>query len=1059
MTRAVAVFCAILALSPTFAEVTRSEGTEGAERIITLENEHLRLVIFPDLGGRIGHIIDLATGDDLVYWDLTPDSVYGGLGGALDDRRNTFEQYKATLPDDRPGTVALSYRDEDAGIEKTITLEDGASTVRVEYTFSNPSQEDFGDYEAMVKNFFLPSGGPVSEDDLYCIPTTAGVREITARTGSWNYPELRGKFKQNVGPWNAFISTQKRRAITAAFSSDFYRWFYMWKGGIDYPTYEWVFQPLPAGMQCSATLWLHVARDLTAVSYANDSVVAHTERGDEGLATSIFAARELPAGASLETTVRLLPDEGEVALEAVELPAIAQAETASVVIPWRAADGTWAVSQRIVSGDEVVAEWDIAIVVGEASGEYVRELDFPAQAQMEPVPGWERVEEQDIVQATDADVQRGFLAYLDEFAPKNERGRAVERHAMDMGQGEAKTFGMRVRALRDLQNVQITVESEDFPTAQIEVFGTEDVDVSNESAGKSGLIGKKLVPWSSTDLAAGEEADVWVRVRTSAADRGVREAELSIRARGAGRQTTNLRLNVHPVTLPRPNLISQEAEHQLMGLPGCWDPEAEQWDEDVLEAYASDLGEHLVDFEQGFWGWFSYSRQPEQVLLEDGRTLREWKDSQPAEDETPRIDFSYLNPVFDAAIRNGLVRFSTNSTNSLPPEHVPGVVMAEAARYLRDRGYPTRDIWCKHMDEQPADKFPAMVEQVQWLEDHGWRPFSTFHNVLANPNQMRILNPAFDLFQGGFSSREDVQARLEDGTLEPTDEIWMYQGWGATWRSYTDNRRPGWFAAAANLDGYHVHVYYRWSMTDAVIFPSEEGPSSSPAWEAMRDGMADAQWVALARRWIERLDRASEGSPQLQPVVADARQRLASAVGGEDAVITLTRTRDRLHWVERLDPAETTVLDAEAARAIVLDLLDDLRRHVRALGPSLYYGDYTLAEDGQVLTRITSGNAEAVGLLKSLLEQQFGVTPRMGRAWSGEVAVDLRAGDLSGWEDADVHTWDSYPSAGEYIIHVEPGSERQLTRILIYGRDQAGLEKGIRNWVRFLSSERRGAVR
>lgn len=1058
MGRIAAVICAFLALAPSYAQVTRSETTEGAERVITLENEHLSLVIFPDLGGRIGHIIDRATGDDLVYWDLTPDAVYGGLGGALDDRRNTFEQYTAELPADEPGTVRLSYRDEDAGIDKTITLEQGASTIRVEYTFSNPSQEDFDDYEAMVKNFFLPSGAPVSEADLYCIPTTAGVREIAGRTGSWNFPDLRGKFKQNVGPWNAFISTAKQRAVAAAFSNDLYRWFYMWKGGIDYPTFEWVFQALPAGTQGSTTLWLHVARDLTAVSHADDSVVAHTQRTDAGLVTAVFAAREPLQGASLQTTVRRLPDEGEVALDTAQLPAIGLAQTGRVTIPWEAADGTWAVSQRITRGGELLSQWQTAVVVGEPSGEFTRELTFPATARLEPVPGWERVEEQDIVRPEDADIQRGFLAYLDEFAAEDERGRPLRSYAMEMGRGESKTFGLRIRALRDLENLHVTAESEQIPPGQIELFGIEEVDVSNEAAGKSNLIGKKLIPWRSVDLAAGEEAEVWVRVTTTPADRGRLAAELALRARGAGRSTIDLRLNVRPVPLPRPNLISHEAEHQIMGLPGCWDAEAGRWNEEVVERYASDLGGHLVDFEQGFWGWFSYSRQPDQVLLEDGRTLREWTASSPAADERPRMDFSYLNPVFDAAIRHGLVRFSTNSGGALPPEHVPGVVMSEVARYLRDRGYPDTDIWCKHMDEQPSDKFPGMVEQVRWLDEHGWRPYSTFHNVLASAKHMSILNPEFDLFQGGFSSREDVQARLDDGTLEPTDEVWMYQGWGATWRSYTDNRRPGWFAAAAGLDGYHVHVYYRWSMTDAVIFPSEQGPSGTPAWEAMRDGIADAQWVALARRWIERLERASESEPRLLPVVADARERLAGAVGGEGAVVPLVRTRDRLHWVERLDP-NVTITDIERGRAIVLDLLDDLRRQVAALGPSLYYGPHTLVENGEVLVRISSGDAASVGLLQDLLQERFGVEPRTGRAWAGEFAVDLRVADASGYEDADLHLFEGYPAAGEYIIHLEPGVGVEPPRLLIYGRDAAGLEKGIRNWVAFLRSERPGAVR
>ena len=1059
MTCTVAIICTILALSPVFAEVTRSEATEGAERVVTLENEHLRLVIFPDLGGRIGHIIDRATGEDLVYWDLGEEAVYAGLGGALDDRVNTFEQYNAVLPEDAPGSVTLSYQEEKARIEKTITLDDGASTIRVDYTFANTSQEDFGDYEAMVKNFFLPSAAPVTEDDLYCIPTSGGVREIAARTGSWNYPELRGKFKQDVGPWNAFVSTTKRRAIATAFSNDFYRWFYYWKGGIDYPTYEWVFQALPAGMQGSTTLWMHVARDIPAVSHADGAVVAHTQHTDAGLATSVFAASEALQGATLQTTVRRLPGEGEETLAAVDLPAIAHAQTGSVSVPWQAADGTWVVHQRIMRGGETVSEWEQAVVVGEPSGDYAREVQFPAVAQLEPVPGWERIAETDLVQPTQEDVERGFVIYLDEFAAEGQAGRSLRSYAMDMGQGEAKTFGMRVRALRDLQNLAISVASDRLPEGQIEVFGVELVDVSNESSGMSNRIGRKLVLWPMTDLAEGEEAEVWVRARTTEAERGQLPVTLTARARGTDSATVDLTLNVRAVALPRPSLISQEAEHQLMGLPGCWDAEAAAWNEEVLERYAADLGDHLVDFEQGFWGWFTYSRHPDQVLLEDGRTLREWKASSPADTDRPRMDLSYLNPLFDAAIRHGLVRFSTNASGGLPPAHVEGVLMAEIARYLRDRGYPGADLWCKYKDEQPATTYPSMADEVRWAVENGWRPFTTVHNLLAKPGHLSILNPRFDMFQGAFSTLDDLQARLDDGTLEPDDEIWMYQGWGATWREYTDNRRPGWFSAAALLDGYHVHVYYRWSMTDAVIFPSESGPSSSPAWEAMRDGMADAQWVTLARRWIERLERASAEDARLQPVVADARERLASAIGGEDALVPLSKMRDRLLWVDRIDPTQFTLPRAEQARAIVLDLLEDLRPQVKALGPSLYYDGQTLAEEGDVRVRITSGSSDAVDLMSTLLEDRFGVEPRTGRAWAGDFAVDLRVGDTSGWEDADLHIWEGYPGAGEYIIHIEDATEEQPARMLIYAPDQAGLEKGIRNWVQFLRSERPGAAR
>lgn len=1052
------VLCGLSMLPAVSAEVIRRESTEGDENVVILANEHLRLVVFPDLGGRIGHIIDLSSGEDLVYWDLSPNSVYAGLGGALDDRRNTFEQYQCELPADAPDTVRLSWEDERARIVKTITLPPGASTIRVDYTFANLSQEGFGDYEAMVKNFLTPSGEAVSANDLYCIPTSRGVRRIEAFSGSWSrYPELRGKFKRDVGPWNAMVSTTDHRAMVAAFSNDLYRWFYYWKGGVDYPTYEWVFQPLPAGTQAEVSIFWHIVPGLDGVSHADEHVVVDTRRQPEGLTTTVFAAEGLDA-ARLETTVRRLPDGKPIALSAVDLPSTPPAQTATVRTPWpEPVEGPWVISQRIVRAGETIAQWEEPIVVGEASGEYVREVQFPAHAQFTPVPGWERIVEQDIVRPTPTDRERGFVVYLDEFAPEDERGRHVRRVSLDMGQGECKSIGLRLRALERLDNVMVTADAGDLAPGQMEVFGVEEVDVGDEALGMSGVFGRKLIPWPLTDLEPGEEAEIWVRVRTSERDRGRVGAAIMVRARGREPERIELALRVRPVPLPRPNLVSHEAEHQLMGLPGCLNVKEGTWNEEVLERYARDLGEHLVDFEQGFWGWFRYPRHPDLVrLATTGETLREFTACNPDLTETPPLDFSYLNPMIDAAIRHGLVRFSSNATGALPPGPVSAWVMSEAGRYLRDRGYPDRDIWCKYMDEQPADRFPRMVEEAKWSCEHGWRPGSTFHNVIANPEQMAVLNPTYDMFQGGFSRREDVRARLADGTLEPSDELWMYQGWGATWYTYTQNRRPGWLVAAAGLDGYHTHVYYRWKMTEAAIFPTEEGPYSSPAWEAMRDGMTDAQWVALARRWIERLDRAADERPKLRRVVREARERLARAVGAEDSLIRLTVRRDRLVWVERLESFD--VPTAERARAAVLDLLVDLRPRVEELGPSLYYGRYTLAEEGDVRLRLApSSDAEAAALLRKLLQERFHVTPRHNEPRRDDFVVDLRIGDLKGWQDADLHITERYPPAGEYVIHVDEAGAGG--RMLIFGRDRAGLEKGVRSWLYFLRTERPGALR
>jgi hypothetical protein len=1066
----------LLIFTSAFAQVQRSETKEGDERVIVLENSRLKLVLFPDLGGRIGHMVDKSDGDDLLYWDLANTAIYHGEGGALDDRRNTFEPYKVLpVPEGYPKhAVAMSFFRPEVSIEKIITLSDHGSTVRVDYRYRNTTQRDLVGYEVMTKNWFFPSGPPISEKDVYCLPTSRGVRRIPCFSGRWRYPELRGKFKQDVGPWTGIASTTKKRGIVTAFSNDYYRWFYYWKNGVKIPTYEWVFGQLPAGQEATITLWIHVVNGVDGFSFANRYAAADVQfAADVGeLRTRVFAAEMALADPKLETEIRQLPDGLFIRLADAPMKKISLAGVGETTVKWKPSeDGTYVIRQRLLNGSTssrsaettwtILGEYEESVTIGKSKDEYVRPNIFPAPVKFTQAKGWKKIEKPDVVQATAADKTRGVSLYLDSFAPDKQRGRHTMNYALDMGQGDIKTFEFKIRALKPLKGLAVTAVPGDLKAGQIEVFGIEFIDVGDKASGKTGKMGGKLLPWKPSDLKAGEDAHVWIRVRTNANDVGEKKCRILVKADGIQPQTLNVTAHVRPVALPKPNLISMEAEHSTMILPGCWNAEEKRWNTEIVERYTRDLGEHLVDIEQSFWGWFSGPRDSSMLTTATtGEPIRDYLKKDPDLKNPPPIDYSYVNPVFDAAIRNGMVRFSTNTGSILPPKGRFGEwAIKEAARYLRDRGYPRRDIWAKHRDEQPSTEHPKMVEEVQWLRQHGFRPFSTFHNILAVPTFMKTLNPAFDLFQGGFTTRENLQARLEDNTLDRTDEVWMYQGWGATWLTYEQNRRPGWFAAAAGLDGYHVHVYYRWHKLDAIIFPSMEGPADSPAWEGMRDGLADAQYVTLAKRWIQRLERGAKNSEALRSVARDAHLKLDQIIGTPNAMIQLERKRDRLKWVERIP--KLTIPETEKARAATLDLLAELKPKVAALGPSLYYGEHSLAEEGNLFATISpASDAAGAKLLGSLLQEKFSVSIQSSKAAASGFEIELQTGKIPAvWKAMKLHITDRYPDAGEYVIHVEFPQGNKPTRMLIFGRDTAGLEKGIRQWMYFLRSERPGAVR
>lgn len=63
------------------------------------------------------------------------------------------------------------------------------------------------------------------------------------------------------------------------------------------------------------------------------------------------------------------------------------------------------------------------------------------------------------------------------------------------------------------------------------------------------------------------------------------EAAVMRRGLHAGRSVASCEgAGVH---LPRPNVMSLQAEHQVMGLPGRWDAQQQRWNEDLMEALLS----------------------------------------------------------------------------------------------------------------------------------------------------------------------------------------------------------------------------------------------------------------------------------------------------------------------------------------------------------------------------------------------------------------------------------------------------------------------------------------
>jgi len=419
-------------------------------------------------------------------------------------------------------------------------------------------------------------------------------------------------------------------------------------------------------------------------------------------------------------------------------------------------------------------------------------------------------------------------------------------------------------------------------------------------------------------------------------------------------------------------------------------------DRDLMQAYLDDFARHRMTVFQDY-GVATLAKAEKR---DDGT----W-------------DFSMYDDMISRILDAGLVRFMTQRFQS------PAFKAASAA-YLRSRGYPPAALWLKNRDEVPTDQYPSMVEQARVWMNAGWNVFSTFHDVTASGAQTRYLSPYFRMFQGGMNSREDYAKRLAAGDLDFSNEMWRYNGWGACWITYTGRLNPGWACAALGLDGWHLHVYNRGKLLDALVRVSkDEPPVSSAAFEGARDSIEAASLYRLAQYQVMKLESVEDAAG----AVDSARKALGDVVGDGEAIVNRTRKRYGVNvWEDAKTP---TVAEHYRARKRLLQILEELKPYAGKIAPDLYWGDSQLATDGEVHLSMT-GNETAKTMLATAIKGAFGIDS--SRAGKQQFQIHL------GYEEE--------VGAGRYSFD----SSNPWNWRLVAG-DEVGMDRGIRNLVALMT--------
>jgi hypothetical protein len=1004
-------------------------GEYGKE--ITLSNQFLSLTIYPEIGARIGKLVDLKSGINMVFFDYPPDHPKwkGGLGGALDDRKGLFRKYAYEVLKRTEKEISVYLKgpleEDKILIEKIITLKDNSPSISVEYHYSNYSQKETGSYELGIRNFFWPGGGPPDwNNEKLFIPTIKTVREIGDNS---DLPEeLKGKFQLEIIPtWNAFIDKKNKRGLVFSFQDNFYRWFYRWIKG-ETATYEWVFSPLPPGKKVVTKFSISVVNGIDGCIDAGEKYVlnlAFNKEKDGYKVAHYFYPLDDLKDVKIVSSIYNRKTRKISNLPLLNFGSLKVGDVYNKEVFWNISDGL-IIQQKIYSGKEIIGDYEIPIPLNNPPIDYVREKKGRKNFVMKDIPGFQ-LEKKEKVKITEQDRERGYLLYRDYFAFEEEIGKHTENIDLYIGKGELESVAFKIRVLKDKGDFEIFSDDK-----RLNIYIQEDVDLKLEKSGLEGKIGYKLVRGNRVSVEVGKDKTIWLILDGRGLEAGSYEIPVTIKSKEYPAGKINLRVRVFDVRIPDRNIFDFEAEGYLLSsFAGMC-----KWDMNLWKRYVEDLSIHRVSIAQIFDGFEKkYDRLPDELKIKtipDGEIVRERKSIY-----GKFLDFTSWNKWIDEIIGSGLVRVYIRENGLQERTEDEKWAVKELARYLGEKGYTYRDRIVKFVDEMPAEFFPKMNEIGMMYNKLGWRVLHTCFPVKSSI-QMSILNPSTDFWHGPIPDEKDREARLKEGNLDPQDEIWTYSGWGAVWASYESRRNFAWRCASNNLNGMHLHVYYRGSMADALIFPEENGPVPSAAWEGARDGIEDVQYLEMAKQWIRNL---KENGIQDEKLLEYEKKLANISVNFKDA-------------------KEILYEELIKAKLEILNILSELKKYKHLMKTSIFYGFDCLALKNEPRF-VLSGDKEIAGIFNEKIKSHSSISFNynfwniVDKSKNNFIIFLTKQDNLSEFKNKILN----YPPEGSYSIYKLEniyGEGKQI--IIILGGDKEGLKKGMNNFYRFLRFEPEG---
>jgi hypothetical protein len=782
-----------------------------------------------------------------------------------------------------------------------------------------------------------------------------------------------------AAPWGCVVDPVGKTAVGIAFESDNLVHLYAWRDSKIAPTFEFACDRLPEGKSVDFTYYWLIAHGLDEVDYACKEQMLSVKgvyNGDN-LAFQLDSCPLTSELKRMNVSAQILdPERKELATikpECIQFKGIDR--IAGIQIGQKLVKHPYVIAKIKIESDTFAQPYVFEKVFAlNNKEELIKDYQTPVirlkKTTYKDLAEWSKDTDYEL-SAADEDKERGYMIFS-EFG--NQQGIHNPKLTFALGLNEQESFALHFRSLGFAGKVDVKHE---LPHGiQVDVFDTAMVP---QSIWGRIMNGYKLIPATSFTVKNGDDKIVYFRLRPDFIAAKKTKGKISFIPENSRPTDVNLNLSVYPVRIPEQPRIVFDVNNLVEDLCSSITDKEMEWSDIRTKNYMTDMMEHGVRGQTscGRLSPFSHYAYDKIKLKGSGSYLIDSIKKDPAAFRNtlnlPELDFSYWDSLADNLLRYGQTHlrwpaggcgssFSqlhnsltktiygcTFPDGDIRQQIIRDWYFGQVVKYFKDRGIPR--IMATIDDEIPVEKYPCWTMHAYDLRKLGVMTAVTQNaKLLERQEYLSMLSPFMNYWILGTLHKPTLDQRRSQNVIKPEDWLTTYNATANHWRSYESMRGWGIWLGYMELDACWIQCYWRWKQTEAIIYPGEDGPYSSAAWEGARDGLDDGNYYVIALNMISALppDDKIEFGQRLKEIISTSPKSLISITEKMDETGIIDAV-GRFRGKAFISPSEN---DFREMKARLLALITEMSHKVPVQAASVNFGDHAVLREGKSVFKI-----------------------------------------------------------------------------------------------------------